>query len=65
MAEASLTDEEQEKLIGLVEEFIQAPRGREGWEAWAELTGYIAWLKRRKTRVQFPIRGRKGRVKRR
>jgi len=56
-----LTAEAQEKLIGMVEEFIQAPRGREGWEAWAELTGYIAWLKRRKTRVQFPIRGRKGR----
>jgi len=58
-----LTAEEQKKLIGLVEEFIQAPRGRLGWEAWAELTGYIAWLKRQKRRVQFPGpgRGRRGR----
>jgi len=58
-----LTAEEQKKLIGLAEEFIQAPRGVEGWEAWTELTRYIAWLKRRKTRVQIPGRSRTRREK--
>jgi len=51
MVEASLTDEEREELLGLVEEYIMAPRGREGAAVWSELIGYIAWLKKQKTGI--------------
>jgi len=53
-----LTAKEEESILGLVEEFIRAPRGYKGWAVWAELIRYIARLKRQKTQIQIPRRGR-------
>jgi len=53
MAGASLTDEEREELLRLVEEYLRTPKGYKGMLAWTSVVRYITGLKNKRRQAAF------------